>query len=81
MASKRCCISNASDGSDDDLLWEELVETEHVSDNNESEPREAEVLHEEETNKCLFQYCVMPSLLFFLSQADFKTTLRFHFYF
>lgn len=41
---KRCCISNALDGSEDDVLWEEPVDPEDGSDDSESEHSEAEDL-------------------------------------
>lgn len=43
---KKCCISNALDGSEDDILWEGLVEH-HDSDDSESEHSEAGDLCEE----------------------------------
>ena len=40
---KKCCISNALDGSEDDVLWEEPVEAEQLgSDDSESEHSGAE---------------------------------------
>ena len=43
---KKCCISNALDGSEDDILWEGLVEH-HDSGDSESEHSEAGDLCEE----------------------------------
>ncbi|QQP52103.1 Hypothetical protein FKW44_004126 [Caligus rogercresseyi] len=34
---KKCCISNASDGSDDDVLWEGLVQQQESDDDSESD--------------------------------------------
>lgn len=44
---KRCCISNAYNGSEDDVLWEEPVESKHTSDDRESYNSEAKDLCEE----------------------------------
>lgn len=44
---KKCCISNALDGSEDDVLWEEPAEPEDGSEDSDTEHSEAEDVCEE----------------------------------
>jgi hypothetical protein len=48
---KKCCVSNASDGSEDDIVWEDDVEDIHDSDCVESTDNDSVMSDDGESNE------------------------------